>query len=123
MILVDSPVWIDHLHKSNSTLSRLLQSEDIVYCHDLVIGELAVGNIKNRGKILQMMQKLLKVPRVTESRALDFIDKYRLMGSGLSYVDAHLLASCQEFGFLLWTNDKKLAEIAKKFNISYKNNR
>lgn len=123
MILVDSPVWINHLHKNNVMLARFLQSENIIYCHDLVIGELATGSIKNRGKILKMMQALLKVPKIDEAQALDFIEQHKLMGVGLSYIDVHLLASCKEFGFLLWTNDKKLAETAEKFDILYKNHR
>lgn len=40
MILVDTPVWIDHLRKGAPELVELLNA-DAVLTHPMVIGELA----------------------------------------------------------------------------------
>ena len=44
-----------------------------------------------------------------------FIEKYRLMGKGLGYIDMHLLASAVLTNIPLWTLDKNLNEISLKF--------
>ena len=41
MILVDTSVWIDHLHDSEPTLNDVLARDEVV-CHPLVIQELAL---------------------------------------------------------------------------------
>lgn len=51
---------------------------------------------------------------------LHLIEKHRLIGIGLGYVDAHLLASALLSGIPLLTKDKKLKEVANRLNISYK---
>lgn len=57
MILVDTSVWIDHLRKGERELARLL-NEGVVLCHPFVIGELACGNLRNRGEILSLLAAL-----------------------------------------------------------------
>ncbi|EAY57745.1 MAG: probable PilT-like protein [Leptospirillum rubarum] len=42
------------------------------------------------------------------------MEHHRLMGKGIGYVDACLLASARLIGFRLWTMDKKLASIARE---------
>jgi predicted nucleic acid-binding protein len=46
-VLVDSSVWIDHLHRSDTGLVVLLQASEVVM-HPVVLGELACGTLPNR---------------------------------------------------------------------------
>ena len=50
MILVDTNVWIDHLHRIEPELSGLLMSDEIC-CHDLVLTELSLGSFKKAERV------------------------------------------------------------------------
>ena len=47
MILVDTSVWIGHLHTAEAQLVDLLRN-DQAGRHDFVIGEVALGSIKQQ---------------------------------------------------------------------------
>jgi hypothetical protein len=51
---------------------------------------------------------------------LSFIENNRLMGKGIGYVDAQLVASAVLTGVPIWTLDKKLAQVADSLHIKYK---
>jgi hypothetical protein len=51
MILVDTPVWIDHFRKSDPLLISLLESS-IILTNPFVIGEIALGCMTNRKRVL-----------------------------------------------------------------------
>ena len=53
MILVDTSVWIDHLRAGEDRLVTLLDSTQVL-CHPFVVGELACGNLRNRGEALTL---------------------------------------------------------------------
>lgn len=119
MILVDTPVWIDHLHKGVPELAELLES-GLVVTHHLVIGELACGQMKNREEFLALL-KILPVSLVaTSEEVVALIERQRLMGKGLGIVDVHLLASailtpeCR-----LWTRDRRLIAVADALEVGY----
>jgi hypothetical protein len=48
-----------------------------------------------------------------------FIDTHSLYGLGIGLVDAHLLASTQLLGTLLWTRDKRLLAVAMRLKLSF----
>lgn len=64
MILVDTSVWIDHLRRGDEHLSQLLDTGNVLV-HAHVIGELALGNLKDRGMILSMLQDMPQAPHST----------------------------------------------------------
>lgn len=108
MILVDTSVWIDHLHATDSELVTML-GEDQVGTHPAVIEELALGAIKGRDQMLSLLADLWPFPAVSHSELLALADQRRLWGKGLSAVDAHLLgAVALVAGSQLWTRDKRL---------------
>ena len=113
MILVDTSIWIDHLRGGDAALAALLQA-DLVWTHDFVIGELACGKLRNRAEILGLLQSLPRLIAATEEETLFFIEKQQLMGRGIGYIDAHLLAATVIRGARLWTKDKPLQGIAEK---------
>lgn len=49
-----------------------------------------------------------------------FIEKHKIMGRGVGYVDAHLLAAATITGSLLWTRDQRLREITSRLGINYR---
>jgi predicted nucleic acid-binding protein len=119
MILVDTSIWVDHLRKGNQHLEKLLIDAEVV-CHPFVIGEMACANIKNRSEILTLLQSLPVVPTIDLNEYLYFIDQNSLYGSGIGFVDIHLLASARLLDIPIWTGDKKLREAAIGVRLSYR---
>lgn len=108
MILVDTSVWIDHLHHSEPTLKDVL-ARDEVACHPMVIQELALGGLKDRDAVLASLGRLTASPSLSHDELLLLVDAHALWGKGLSPVDAHLLGSVLlSPGTRLWTRDKSL---------------
>ena len=118
MVLVDTSIWVAHLRASHAVLEELL-NDGAVFCHPFVIGELACGNIKNRSEILTFLQALPMAEFVEHEDVMNFIETRHLMGKGLSYVEAHILASSTLTAVPLWTLDKKLNAIATTLGIAY----
>ena len=119
MVLVDTSVWVSHLRDGNNELASLL-NEGRVLCHPFIIGELACGNLKDRAMILSFLQWLPMSIEAEHEEVLYFIENNRLMGKGIGYVDAHLIASAVLTGIPIWTLDKKLAQVADDLQIKYK---
>lgn len=119
MILVDTSVWIDHLRRGEAELATALEREQVLM-HPYVIGELACGNLKNRDEILALLQKLPRAKVASESEVLHFIERHRLMGRGIGYLDIHLLASAALSEARLWTKDRRLAAAANDLNLAFR---
>jgi predicted nucleic acid-binding protein len=119
LILVDSSIWIDHLRRENADVSRLASSKQIPM-HPFVIGEVAVGNLKNRSLILNGLRDLPAALVASDDEALDFIVRFLLAGRGLSYIDFHLLAAARLSEAALWTADRRLQVSAELLSLSTK---
>src|SRR3712207_1616523 len=118
MILVDTSVWIDHLRAGDERLGDLLES-GLVLIHPFVIGELALGNLRDRG-VLADLGHLPLTTVATDEEVLHLIERHSLSGIGIGYVDAHLLAATLlAQGGLIWTRDKRLSSAAGKLGVSY----
>lgn len=118
MILVDTSVWIDHLQHNNETLVRLLNDGQVVG-HPFVIGELALGNLSNRGAIIGALQDLPQATVATHDEVLVFIEQNTLCGLGVGYIDAHLLAAARlSAGTALWTRDKRLLAASARLGLA-----
>jgi len=121
LILVDTSVWIDHLHKGIPRLAEALENQEVL-SHPLVIGELACGEIKRRQEILGLLADLPVAVIATDEEALALIERHRLMGKGVGYTDVHLLTSVMlTDGARIWTSDKRLAAIAATLRIGFEN--
>ena len=118
MILVDTSVWVDHLRSGDAHLAVLLE-RDAVACHELVIGEIACGNLRNRKEVLAALSLLPRSELASHDEVLFFIERHKLMGRGIGYVDACLLASATLAHARLWTRDKRLAEVAEVLGCGY----
>lgn len=119
MILVDSSVWVGHFRKSDPRLTELLHEGEVL-THPLVVGELACGNLRKRDEVLGMLHRLPAAPAATHQEALIFIERHRLMGRGIGYLDVHLLASTAlAEDARLWTAETRLASAAARLFLSY----
>jgi len=116
-VLVDTSVWINHLRHGVSGLARLLE-DDAVITHAFVIGELACGNLSPRGVVLALLNALPHVVVAEHEEVLAMVEEYKLMGSGIGWIDAHLLASARIAGVQLWTADRNLARIVRDLGMS-----
>lgn len=118
MILVDTSVWIDHLRRGDAALSALLDSGRVL-AHPFVIGELALGDLRQRDLVLALLRDLPQAKQATDDEVMGFIDRHRLFGQGVGYVDAHLLASARLTALArLWTRDKRLLVVAQKLGLA-----
>ncbi len=115
-MLVDTSVWVDHFRRGDPGLSALLSREE-VECHPFIIGELACGSLQRRSEVLSLLQRLPRVPVASHDEVLTFVDHHRLMGRGVGWIDAHLLASVALAGSRLWTRDRRLSEVAQTLDL------
>lgn len=119
MILADTSVWIDHFHSEDLQLIDLLNSREVLM-HPMVIGELACGNLPNRTATLTRLKRLPMSPIASDDTVLSLIERHRLMGRGIGYIDVHLLASAaMADSVLLWTLDRRLRDAAAELSIAY----
>jgi len=118
MILLDTSVWVDHLRRGDSLAIQVLESGQ-AGAHAFVTGELACGNLKSRVRVIDLLKALPQLALATDDEVLYFIERHRLMGRGIGYVDAHLLAAVAIGGAQLWTRDRRLREIATELGVAY----
>ena len=118
MLLVDTSIWVDHLRRGDSLLSKAL-GQGMVVVHDWVIGELACGRLRNRDEVLTLLQDLPRAPLATHHEVMTLIRLEGLMGLGIGYVDVHLLASCRLGSLQLWTRDRRLKRLANTLLIAF----
>jgi predicted nucleic acid-binding protein len=117
VILADTSVWIDHLNRVDRALQQLLDGDEIVM-HPFVIGEVALGNWPNRARTLYGLRRLQSVQIARNEEVLSLIDDWARVGTGIGYLDAHLLASVLlTSGSRLWTRDKSLRKVAKQLSL------
>ena len=119
MILVDTSVWIDHLRRPIPALSTHLEERNLL-CHEMVIGELALGNLRARDSALHDLKALPRAETLAGKEVLELIEERRLMGRGIGYVDANLLgAVLTDANATLWTTDRKLQRLAEELGIAH----
>jgi predicted nucleic acid-binding protein len=116
MMLADTSVWIQHFRRGEPTLADRL-SDGLVLMHPFVSGELACGNLKARPTVLSSLHALPAAKLASNTEVLQLIERRRLWGRGLGWVDMHLLASALLSHSGFWTLDKKLAEAAAELGL------
>ncbi len=116
MILTDTSVWIDHFRRGNARLRTLLQGGQ-VSTHPFVVGELACGNLRNREEILGLLATLPEARAAVHNEVMALLKARHLHGSGIGWIDAHLLASALLSHSGLWTLDRPLARVAATLEI------
>src|SRR5258708_34025967 len=117
MILVDTSVWVDHIHASDPVLVSLL-AEERVLAHPYVIGEISLGSLRDRDVVLGALLDLPQAPTATPEETFYLIERERLFNRGIGYVDTSLLASARLHpGITIWTRDKRFKKVADELNL------
>ena len=123
MVLIDTPVWIRFLANRApyaQELDQLLAGEEVLG-HELVYGELLIGDSGGRRKFLTLYERIPQAHTVPHPEVVEFVRHRRLHGRGIGWIDAHLLASALVEHSHLWTADARLSAIAAELGIAYKN--
>jgi predicted nucleic acid-binding protein len=118
MVLIDTSIWIDHLRLNEPEVTDLLLQRRLLM-HPYIIGEIALGTLRNRSAILGMLAELPTSRLASPAEVLRLVDQNKLFGLGIGYVDAHLLASLRLTArSRLWTRDKRLHAAAMKLGLA-----
>lgn len=122
MILVDTSVWIRTLAGRLPFVdgARDLIERSEALAHDLVQGELLIGDRGGRRVFFAMFSRLPRVPVARHDEVLALVRERRLHGRGISWVDAHLLASALIGQHRLWTADERLAAVATDLGVGWR---
>jgi len=118
MVLVDTSVWVDHFRHGDQQLARSLE-DGLVLIHPFVLGEIACGNLQKRTRILSDLQALPLAVSAQHAEVMHLLERHKLYGSGLSWIDVHLLASALLSHCRLWTLDARLAHAAATLRLRY----
>ncbi|MDE1466058.1 type II toxin-antitoxin system VapC family toxin [Spartinivicinus poritis] len=122
-VLVDTSVWVDHFRNRNNALVNLIQI-DLALTHPMVLVELACGTPPApRAQTLNDIGLLQPANQASLDEVMEFIEREKLYGLGCGLVDTALLASTLITpGAKLWTLDKRLANLAERFDVRYQPN-
>ena len=122
MVLVDTSVWIRFLAKRApyaDELSRLLSEEEVVG-HELVYGELLVGDTGGRRTLLDAYARIDQTQRIPHKELVEFVSDRKLNGRGVGWSDIHLLASAIVGRLGLWTANGPFSALAAELGVAYK---
>jgi predicted nucleic acid-binding protein len=118
MVLADTSIWIDHFRRGDRQLVQFLDRGDVVV-HPFVIGELALGSVSKSAAMMDDLHDLPKAVMANTNEILKFIADRKLSGSGIGYVDAHLLAAAALASeTFVWTRDKRLHAVAQSLSLA-----
>jgi hypothetical protein len=86
--------------------------------HPFVVGEIALGSLRNRQQKLSAMDSLRKVKVAQMSEVRRMIEAHTLYAKGIGLTDAHIIASCLITpGTQLWTRDAAMKTVAKAIGV------
>jgi predicted nucleic acid-binding protein len=122
MVLVDTSVWIRFLANLKPFAEELdsLLSQDEVAGHDLIHGELLIGDAGRREELLNYYNRIHRLHPISDAEVVSFVRARKLHGRGIGWIDAHLLASALVADILLWTADQRLAGLARDLGVGYR---
>jgi hypothetical protein len=121
MVLVDTSVWIRWLagrEPYRAELGRLL-GRDQVAGHELIYGELLMGDRGGRLKVLTHYEKIQQAARVHHRDVVAFVRHRGLHGRGVGWIDIHILASAVVERMQVWTADPRFAALANELGVEY----
>jgi hypothetical protein len=87
--------------------------------HPFVLGEIALGRLREPDLVLGLLADLPQAVVATDAEVLGFIRRHDLAGLGIGYVDAHLLTAARLTpDARLWTRDLRLAAAAHALGLA-----
>lgn len=95
-----------------------LLENNLVLMHPFILGEIALGSLRDWHGMVRSLGAIPFAQRADDNEVLNMIDGKKLQGSGIGFIDAHLLASAllSEKTFI-WTKDRRLGAAADRLGI------
>nr|WP_246708029.1 type II toxin-antitoxin system VapC family toxin [Ensifer oleiphilus] len=98
---------------------RRIIEDDRLVCHPAVIGELALGSLRDRTSVIQFLMAQREAHVATHDEVMMMIDHHAIFSMGIGYTDAQLLTSALlDQRMALWTRDKRLRAAAERAGAS-----
>nr|WP_210282697.1 type II toxin-antitoxin system VapC family toxin [Rhizobium sp. BK049] len=116
--MADTSIWIDHFRQVDAELRTIIE-HDLLLCHPAVVGELGLGSLRDRERVITFLAAQRQAFVATHDEVMTMIDRHGIFSMGIGYTDAHLLASILlDRRAALWTKDKRLQAAAEKAGAS-----
>ncbi|MGH8247112.1 MAG: type II toxin-antitoxin system VapC family toxin [Gammaproteobacteria bacterium] len=121
MVLVDTSVWIRFLANRAPYAAELdtLLGRDEVAGHELVFGELLIGDRGGRAKLLALYEQMNQASLRPHRDVVAFVRDRKLHGRGVGWIDVHLLASAIVGRWQVWTADPRFFAVATELGVAY----
>ncbi|MBC7520997.1 MAG: VapC toxin family PIN domain ribonuclease [Sandarakinorhabdus sp.] len=118
MIIVDASIWIDQIRRPDAIFADLLYRQ-VVVMHPFIAGEIMLGSMKDRAQVGATLAALDPAPVAEPDEVANLIESAVLFGTGIGYVDVHLIASALLMvGGRIWTRDRRLHNVAERLGIA-----
>lgn len=111
-VLADTSAWVQFFRGEKRDLSGPLERGALLM-HPAVAGELACGNLPARDKTLMWLDALPCATVATDEETRELIERKKLYGRGIGWVDACLVASALLSRASLLTFDSRLRSAAR----------
>jgi predicted nucleic acid-binding protein len=119
VIIVDASIWIDQIRRPDDVFADLLYRQ-LVVMHPFIAGEIMLGSMKDRAEVRAILAALDPAPVAEPDEVANLIESARLFGTGIGYVDVHLIASALLMvGGRIWTRDRRLFAAAERLGIAF----
>jgi predicted nucleic acid-binding protein len=121
MVLVDTSVWIRavaNVAPFKAGLDRLLSRDEVVG-HEMVYGELLIGDKAGRRKFLADYERIRQAQTVPHDELVALVRGRDLYCRGVGWIDVHILASALVGRFRVWTADPRFAAVALELGVGY----
>jgi len=118
VIIVDANIWIDHLRSRDKHLVSLIE-KDQAFVHPYTVAEVSLGSLRNREEVVRQLSLFQAPPLASHEDVMSIIEWNKLAGTGIGYVDCHLLTATLLMGGRLWTRDRRLSAQSAKMGICH----
>ena len=122
MVLVDTSVWIRFLANRAPyapELDALLMADEVAG-HELIYGELLIGDRGGRRKMLTAYERIRQASTIPHRDVVEFVRVRKLHGRGAGWIDVHLIAAAIVARFDFWTADARVEAIAMELGVGYR---
>lgn len=119
MIIPDTSIWVDLFRGGQNLLATEPELARRRLLHPFVFGELLLGGLPKDRALRAALAALRPAPIAETSEVVAFIQWANLAGTGIGYVDAHLLVSATMIGGSILTLDQNLHAQAKRLNVAF----
>ena len=119
MIIPDTSIWVDLFRGGQNLLATEPDLTRRRLLHPFVYGELLLGGLPKDDALRAALAALRSAPIADVREIGAFIQWAKLAGTGIGYVDAHLLVSAKMIGGSILTLDKNLHAQAVRLGVAY----